>query len=184
MFAPEKISIYSDNDMEQYIKRTKKGLQPQDSPRAAIQRIRSIVGVFRYMQEPEIAKIFKDEKVRIGIVIDGIDKNVPKTPRIEGSTTYAPWKTQGLGARWDTYMDKTFNLAKDKGTRFVEDNIKRLKEEYTSQKARDAAKDDPKKTPKERNDIVEWAKLRGDIDSIITKLEAEWNKAKGWKKPW
>ncbi|KAF1840458.1 uncharacterized protein K460DRAFT_296911 [Cucurbitaria berberidis CBS 394.84] len=159
MFGTE--PIYNDDDMEKYIKRTVKNVQPQDSPRVAIQRIRSVVGAFKYMQEKEVVKIFKDEKVRIGVVIDGIDKNLPKTPRVSGTKKYTPWKTLGLGAKWD-----------------------RLKDEYTSQKAKDAAKDDDKKTPKERNEIAEWAKLREDIEKIIPKLEAEWNKAKGWTKPW
>ncbi|PVH90436.1 hypothetical protein DM02DRAFT_22311 [Periconia macrospinosa] len=176
--------IYNDDNMEKYIKRTMKGVQPQDSPREAIHRIRSVVGAFRYTQEKEVAKIFKDEKVRIGIVIDGIDKNLPKTPRMAGTTKYTPWKTLGLGAKWDVYMDGVFKTAKDKGAKFVEDNIKRLKDEYTSQRAKDAAKDDPKKTPKERNEIAEWAKLREDVEKIIPKLEVEWNKAKGWNKPW
>jgi hypothetical protein len=92
MFDPEK-SIYEENDMAKLIKWSMN--EPQvKNPREAIYRIRSVIrsviGVFKYMQEPEIAKIFKDAKVGIGIVIDGIDKNLPKTPRGEDGITYVP----------------------------------------------------------------------------------------------
>jgi hypothetical protein len=177
-------AILEDNKMQELIKRTRNGVLPQNSPRMAIQHVRTVVGVFKYMQEPVIAKIFKDEKVRMGAMIDGIDKVLPQTPRqilTKDRRTFAPWQTLGLGTMWDDYMDEVFKTAKDKGTSFVEDNIKLLKEEYTSQIAKDRAKVDPSKTPAE---IAEWAQLRSDIDGYIVKLEAEWNNVKNWAKPW
>jgi hypothetical protein len=81
-------------------------------------------------------------------------------------------------------MDQVFKTAKDKGTSFVDDNIKLLKAEYTSQSAKDKAKDDPSKTNAERNEIAEWAQLRMEMDGYIVKLEAEWKKVKNWVKPW
>lgn len=155
-----------------------------NGPRDAIYRIRCVIGVFKYMQEPEIAKIFKDEKIRIGIVIDGIDKNLPKTPRIENGVTYTPWKTLGLGAKWDTYMDEVFKTAKTKGTKFVEENIQRLKNEYTTQKAKDAAKDDTKKKDKDRQSIAQFRKAREDVEKILVDLEKTWSESKNWNKPW
>lgn len=146
------IDIYTNVDMVKLIERKEQGKKPQDAPRESIQRIRSVIGVFHYMQEKEVAKIFKDEKVRIGMVIDGIDKSLAKTPRqvTRGNKrTFAPWTPLDLGPKWDAYMDDVFKAAKDKGTKFVEDNIKRLKDEYTSQKAKDGAIDDPKKSDQE-----------------------------------
>ncbi|EAT80133.1 hypothetical protein SNOG_12320 [Parastagonospora nodorum SN15] len=157
MFDPKK-SICQENDMVKLIKWSMN--EPQiNSPREAIYRIRSVIGVFKYMQEPEIAKIFKDEKVGIGIAIDGIDKNLPKTPRGEDGITYVPWTTLGLGAN-------------------------ALKDEYTTQKAKDAAKDDTKKKDNDRKNIAEFRKAREDIEKILVDLEKTWSESKNWNKPW
>lgn len=170
-----------------YITRKKNGTQPQDAPRIAIQYLRSVVGVFHYMQDEKVAQIFKDQKVRIGTVIDGIDNSLAATPKKitkKTTRTFEPWTPLGLGEKWDDYMDGVFTQAKDKGIKFVEDNLERLKDQYISQKAKDAAKDDPKKSNRERNEIAEWARLRENIEDMISKLEADWNKAKKWEKPW
>ena len=66
----------------------------QNAPRIAIQYLRNVVGVFKYMQEPKIEAIFVKEKKRMRDVIDGIDKTLPNHPVqiTRGSTrTYAPW---------------------------------------------------------------------------------------------
>jgi hypothetical protein len=82
-------------------------------------------------------------------------------------------------------MDGVFETAKNKGTNFVKDNLKRLNEEYTSPGAIARAKLDPSiKDQKKRDEIAEWAKLRSDIAGYIAKLEAEWDSIKDWKKPW
>jgi hypothetical protein len=189
MFSPIN-QIYDDGSMLKFIQRTDPGFPGPTGPHKAITIIRSVVGVFNYMQEPEIKQIFVNEKTRIGSVIDGIDKNLAKTPRkvkighSNDYRTFAPWQPLSLGKKWDAYMDDVFKVAKDKGTKFVEDNIKRLKEEYSSTKAKNAAKDDPKKDKDERNEIAEWAKLREDAERKIQHLEDAWNKAKDWKRPW
>jgi len=159
--------------MKDNIERTRPNVDASNAPRMAIQSIRSVIGVFKYMQEPKVAEIFKAEKKRIGAVIEGIDKNLPKTPRMVSDRTYKPWKTLGLGAKWDSYMDEVFLNASTKGTKFVNDNIESLKAEYTSQAAKDKEKDNPG-----------WAELRKDIESYIQALEKEWEKSKDWKKPW
>lgn len=174
--------------MQELISRTRPKVPVQNAPRIAIQYLRNVVGVFKYMQEPKIEAIFVKEKKRMRDVIDGIDKTLPNHPVqiTRGSTrTYAPWQPQGLGVRWDTYMDGVFETAKKKGTDFVKDNLKRLNEEYTSPGAIARAKLDPSiKDQKKIDEITEWAKLRSDIAGYIAKLEAEWDSIKDWKKPW
>jgi hypothetical protein len=180
------IAIRTEENMKELIERTKPNVDKQNLPRMAIQNLRS-VGVFKYMQLTKVAKIFKDEKIRMGAIIDGIDRVLPQTPRriVRGDArTFAPWQTLGLGTMWNDYMDGVFTTAKDKGTSFMDDNIKLLKKEYTSQDAKDKAVDDPKKTQAERLEIAEWAQLRLDIDGYIVKLEAEWDTVKNWAKPW
>jgi hypothetical protein len=183
MFDPDR-QIYDADTMKKMIKRTNKPDPIPDQPREAIQRIRSVIGAFKYMQEDEIKKIFVAEKTRIGAVLDGLDKSLPSHPRVIGTKKFTPWKTLGMGAKWNKYMDDVFENAKKKGAKFVDDNIKLLKDEYQSNDAKDRAKDNAKKTQKERNEIKEWAKLRQDIDDMIPKLEQAWKDAKDWKKPW
>ena len=65
--------IYVDDKMNKLILRTKPNTPPENAPRIAIQNLRAVVGVFKYMQEPKIEAIFKKEKIRMGAVIDGID---------------------------------------------------------------------------------------------------------------
>jgi hypothetical protein len=185
MFAPMELQIYDDEDMKKYITRKMPKTSDVDAANKAITRIRSVIGAFHYLKEKEIADILKKEKVRVGLVLDGIDKELPKNPRKDGNNAaYKPWKTLGLGAKWNTYMDGVYKTAKDKGTKFVDENIKRLKDEYESKKAKDDAKDDDNKSKDERNKIKEWAKLREDVEKSIKELEKQWKEAKDWAKPW
>jgi hypothetical protein len=182
-------AIIKDDTMLELIERRRDKVLPERAPRMAIQSLRSVVGVFKYMQEPEVARIFRDEKVRIGAMIDGIDRTLPQNPRqIDGRPgglrTFTPWQTLGLGAKWDTYMNDVFATARDKGISFLDDNIQRLNAEYTSQAARDKAIDDPSKSAAERAEIAAWAALRRDIAGYITALETEWANVRNWARPW
>lgn len=179
--------IYKDTKIKELIFRTRTDVLADQAPRIAIQNLRAVVGVFKYMQEPKIAAIFKKEKIRMGAVIDGIDRELPNHPieiKKPPARIFTPWQTLGLGAEWDTYMDATFAEAKNKATTLMEVNLKRLHEEYTSDDAKEKAKDDPNLDASKRNEIAEWAQLRSDIEGYITKLEAEWEAVKDWKKPW
>jgi hypothetical protein len=174
--------MHRDKKMQQLISRTTPKTPVQNAPRIAIQYLRNVVGVFKCMQEPKIEAIFVKEKQRMRHVIDGIDKTLPNHPVqiTRGNTrTYAPWQPQDLGVRWDTFMDGVFETAKNKGTDFVKDNLKRLNDEYTSPDAIARAKlDSSIKDQKRIDEIAEWAKLRSDIAGYIAKLEAEWDSIK------
>jgi hypothetical protein len=117
--------IIQDSKMKELIERTRKKVDPSQAPRMAVQNLRSVVGVFNYMQEPEVAQIFKDKEIRIGTVIDGIERDLPQTPRQitgRGAKTFTPWQTLGLGVWWDTYMYEVFATVRDKGISFMDDN--------------------------------------------------------------
>lgn len=185
--------IFDDDETRKLIDRTapltkrRANLTPRDLPFVAIQRLRAVLGVFKYMQDGPVAKIFRDEKTRIGAVLEGIDNNLSNYPIFitsRNSRTFAPWQPVGLGPKWDTYMDSVFQRAKDKGITFMDVNIKRFRAEYMNQAARDKGKDDKNKSDKERNEAAEWEKLRQEIERSITSLEAEWNRSKNWAKPW
>jgi hypothetical protein len=81
------------------------------------------------------------------MALTGLFLKIPRQVTRNNARTFTPLQTLGLGSMWDDYMDKVFKTAKDKGTSFIDDNIKLLKEEYPSQDAKDKAKDDPQKDP-------------------------------------
>jgi hypothetical protein len=98
-------AIITDDKMMGHIKRTEPRYLGLNGPNKAIVDLRSVVDVFSHMQEPETARIFKNEKIRIGSIIDGIDKTLgrfPREPRLKGSIvlgTYAPWQPLHLGPK-------------------------------------------------------------------------------------
>jgi len=87
--------IYSDTDMQQLIKRESKKTEfsteakkrvlkwpvPHDQPRVAIQRMRSVVGAFRYLKEDEVNEIFIKQVVRIGAQLEIMEQALSKHPR-------------------------------------------------------------------------------------------------------
>jgi hypothetical protein len=180
--------IYTAKKMKALIERTNTDFSAAEAPRRAIYYMRGVMGVFKYMQDSDVRRIFRDEKIRIGAVIDGIDKSLHQTPRVvsspRGARTFTPWKKLGLGAKWDEYMNDVFKKAKDKGLKFIEDNLELLEDEYISQIALDKAKDDTSKSQAERQAIAEWAQLRSDIASSIATFKAEWYTVPDWVRPW
>ncbi|KAF2180484.1 hypothetical protein K469DRAFT_753193 [Zopfia rhizophila CBS 207.26] len=123
MFDP-KDPIYNDSEMKDMIEgkhKDKKYGTALEQPREAIQRLRAVVGAFKYMQESKIKEIFVEEKNRIGKMIGNLDTALPNNPRkIKGGRnsnerTYKPWKALHLEDKWAKYMDNTFEAAKDKG---------------------------------------------------------------------
>jgi hypothetical protein len=182
------IAIHTPEKMKALIERTNTEVSAAEAPRKAIYYMRGVMGVFKYMQDSDVRRIFRDEKIRIGAVLDGIDKSLPQTPRVvsspRGARTFTPWQTLGLGAKWDDYMNAVFKTAKDKGLRFIEENLELLEDEYISQIALDKAKDDISKSQAERQAIAEWAQLRSDIAGSIATFKAEWYSVPDWVRPW
>jgi hypothetical protein len=67
-------------------------------------------------------------------------------------------------------MDGVFATAGDMDPSFIDYHTQRLRDVSSSQTARDQAKYDPWKTFMERNEIVEWARLRSNIEAYIPPL--------------
>jgi hypothetical protein len=81
-------------------------------------------------------------------------------------------------------MNEVFTAAKAKGTKFVNDNITLLKQEFTSDVAKERTEDVDSLSDAERDEIAEWGKLRSEVEGYITNLEAEWNSVPDWVRPW
>jgi hypothetical protein len=162
---------------------------PSDQAITLIKYVREMIGVFIYMQEDDVAEIFAIEKHRMGAIIGAIDKELHKTPRkkLDPTTnkliTYNSWQEQGLGDRWNSYMDDSFERAKKRGTDYVKVNLDKLGQEWNSQKKRDEFKIDRKDDAKRKAEKRELEKTHRQILNLLEKTRKEWDKVKDWKKP-
>jgi hypothetical protein len=193
------IVIYKDATMDTLIQRTNKEKKagkvkypdPYEQPRVAIQRLRSTVGAFLYLKEDKVNEIFIAQVDRIGAQLEALEQALAKNPRKtkagrgKGSTevTFDAWKPMDLRSKWFKYMDSVYESANDKGVKFMEDNIKRLKAEYNDAKKITQADVDKENNPDEKKKKAAEKTLRDDMSGYITKLEAAWLKAKDWPKP-
>jgi hypothetical protein len=98
--------------------------------------------------------------------------------------TYTSWIPQGLGEKWDTYMDKVFERAKKRATNFMDTHIKDLKTEWDSQKKKDEFKVDANDDQKKKDKKKAKEDAHENAISLIEKVQNEWNKVKDWKNPW
>ncbi|KAF2241817.1 hypothetical protein BU26DRAFT_585367 [Trematosphaeria pertusa] len=164
-------------------------LKPNEQARIVVQRLRQMIGTLQYMQDKEVKAIWVKEKNRMGAIIKFIDENLPKTPRvIKGrgtpERTLGSWKPQDLGDKWDKYMDKVFDKAKERATDLVEGNLEDLKKEWDSQKKRGEYKADANDDQKKKDEKKALEKIHKDVLDIIKKCSDAWDKVKDWKNPW
>jgi hypothetical protein len=176
----------------QTTEKTYASLSHRDQSRIAIQKLRPMIGAFKYMQEKKIAKIFADQKNRIGAMIGHIDRNLHKTPRkfLPGRNSVRkeivigrPWQAQGLEDKWNAYMDNVFAVAKQRATDFMELHLKSLKTEWESTKKTNEFKDDVKDNQAKKDKKKELQQTQEDMLALIKKTRDEWEKVKDWKKP-
>lgn len=154
-----------------------------DDIRIAVQRVRAVIGMYKYMTEPAIKKYFTEEVTRMGEQIGKIDAALVSHPRkiTRGIIrTYDPWQKLGLEAEWKTYVDAKFVQAKQKADDFGAKWVKKLKEKKCSAAEKKKAKNNPKDTQAERQKKVDLQ----DIQFTIDKLETEWKKIPNWTRPW
>lgn len=156
--------------------------------RLAVQYLRAVIGVFKYMQEDEVAEIFAKEKNRMGDIIGYLDKEVAKIPRQVVNqygikVTYKPWVEDGLKIKWHKYMDEVFERAKDKGETFMNTWLDALDLEWNSQKKKDEFKINPKDDRATRDKKAQIEKDYRAMLGLLRKTRTEWGNVKDWKKP-
>lgn len=151
--------------------------------RIAVQRVRAVIGMYKYMVEPDIKKYFGEEVKRMGKQMGLIDSTLPSNPRqiTRGDIrTYDPWQKLGLEAEWKSFADAKFVQAKKKADDFGKKWVKKLKDKKCSSTERAKVKPDPKDTQVQLQKKEEMK----DIQFTVDKLEAEWKKVPSWTKPW
>jgi len=193
--------IFDQIDMSNMIKRQHKNAKygkPHEQPRAAIQRMRLVVGTYLYMRETEVNKIFVDQVNRIGNQLENLENALarnPKTVTRKGSTPNAQgviedrvvvfknWPILQLKEKWFKYMNQVYTNANNKGKEFMKENLKQLKAEYNDAKLIKQEDVDKQGDHKKQEEMKLEKQLREDMKKYIAKLEAEWNKANHWSQP-
>ncbi|USP75705.1 hypothetical protein yc1106_02979 [Curvularia clavata] len=160
-----------------------KNVNEFDQARVAVRRMRFVVGIFIYMQDPTVADIFAKEKKRKGKIIGHIGKELPNTPKKVGKDSYTAWQPQDLEKRWDEYMDDVFDKAKSTAVESMNLNIKLIKDEWDSNKKAKEFKSAANDSKAEKDQKKALEDMYKDMSSIIKKLEDEWEKVKNWRKP-
>jgi hypothetical protein len=184
--------IFDDKIMETLITRkqkvTKYG-QPNDQPRIAIQKLRSVVGAFIYMTDDRVNTIFINQVNRIGQQLENLELALNKNPRKvkkrndDREVQLDPWKHLDLRKKWFEYMDDVYENANKKGREFMEKNIKRLKDEYNDAKMLKQSDIDKEKDSKKQNEMKDQKALRETMKIYVDNLDKEWTKRKDWPKP-
>ncbi|OAG02084.1 uncharacterized protein CC84DRAFT_1252184 [Paraphaeosphaeria sporulosa] len=168
-----------------------------DDSRAAYLQLKWIYGARRYLKHPDIKKIFKIQKERIGGVLDALDTEMENHPKETKKGTQDAWKRQGLKKLWDEYMDMRFEMAKERSVNDMDTYIRLLENVWLpkSGEGKDTKKDPKgkgkgkgkgKATSGKAHDDVNLEKDRTVFFAQIKELEKKWliEKAEPWNAPW
>ena len=139
-----------------------------DNAKSALNDLKYLMGARKYMRSPGIARIFKEQKVRMGDIIGKIDVELAKNPKNWGTFGKQPaWKPQQLEKFWDEYMDERFFIANQRTNHDMDTYLTLLDRIWTVPT-----------TAADQN--------RKDFYALIKKVKQEWanEKRAAWKKPW
>jgi hypothetical protein len=126
------------------------------------------------MQDEKIAKIFADQKNRMGAIIGHVDQELHKTPRAyglpSGDVEAPPWQEQKLEEKWNAYMEQVFAVAKQRATDYMELHLGSLKGEWNSEKMNNEFKADDQATKDKKKELK---KIQEQIIALIKKTNEE-----------
>lgn len=137
--------------------------------RAALVKLKLILGARLYHKSPKIEAIFKKQKERIGDVLDALDTELERNPKEKGGVRFHAWKRQGLKAYWDQYMDEKFEIAKRRSERDMNMYLDMLKKYWHPKQGT---------TANDKDLIIFWSQIK--------RLDTAWEKEKleSWEAPW
>jgi hypothetical protein len=171
-----KIGVYEERKKIKEIEGASTGKAPNkikhpaeiDTAKEALLDLKYLIGARKYMRNPAIAAIFRDQKVRIGDILDKLDTELPKHARQHKTLgTLEAWKPQQLKKFWDQYMDERFNVAVLRTNHDMDTYLALLRKEWA--------------VPANNPDQSQRA-----FFGLIKKIELEWKKEKAikWTAPW
>ena len=159
-------NINADETMKQYM---------EADPDRAVRNLKDVMSAMKYMQDPTIKERLIKEKKRVAARLKELDEDkMPKLVRHTGDEKWSTWKSQGLEAKWNTFIKERATNAKDKAVKYLDDNIKDLRESYVTSTNKEQAKG-PSEAARQLKTIIEK----------IEKLDAEWKRYKpnSWTNP-
>lgn len=121
--------------------------------------VKALLGAQKYMKNPIIKQFFIDQKQRIGVALDEVDRALPNYPPATGHTA---WQQQGLLNLWDTYMDQAFAEAVSRTERTMDQMLNALEARWI--------RSHPAQNP-----------LKAQIKKLRTQWR--WEKRSGWHQP-
>lgn len=136
-----------------------------------LERLRLALGAQKYLTEAEVKDTFKNQKTRMGSILDKLDKEMENHPRevvnatTGVTTTYHPWKRQELLTEWNTFMDSKWKGATEKHEKVMDKWTKALNENHCQ------------KTSKKSKDDKEFC-------DRLKELENQYKKTSAFTKPW
>jgi hypothetical protein len=139
-----------------------------DKAKEALLDLKYLIGARKYMRNPAIAAIFKEQKVRMGNILGKLDTELPKHAREHNTFgTLDTWKPQQLKKFWDQYMDERFNIAVLRTNHDMDTYLALLRKEWA--------------VPANHPDQSQRA-----FFGLIKKIELEWKREKAikWTAPW
>ncbi|CAI6330997.1 unnamed protein product [Periconia digitata] len=104
-----------------------------------LERMRLLIGARTYLLSPKVSTIFKDQKERMGEIIDKLDSEMENHPYVGtdaagNPVTYKAWKKQGLLDEWNKHMDKKWDDATAKFKKTIDKFGKELKKVHCEKK--------------------------------------------------
>jgi hypothetical protein len=140
-----------------------------DDARKALLKLKWLMGAREYLKVPNVAAILKNQKNRIGDILDELDTEMEKHQLDKGRSggILDAWKKQDLKAKWDNYMNYKFNLAKSRCTHDMDKFLPMLERQWA-----------PKSQQLNNDQVVLFAQIK--------KFKAAWaaEKANRWDAPW
>ncbi|KAL9617420.1 MAG: hypothetical protein Q9160_007777 [Pyrenula sp. 1 TL-2023] len=126
LFNDGSAMIFDQNKMKTW-------LPDKDGRYEVLIRLRRVLGAQKYLNEPDIIKIFKNQKTRMGDILDKLDTAMNTHPRkikddTTGAvtTTYNVWEKQDLLAEWNAHMDEKWKQATAKQKKVMDTYLQKL----------------------------------------------------------
>jgi hypothetical protein len=167
----------------------------KEEPRQAIQRLRNVLGVRKYLDQAKVRTAMRDVKVRLQDRFNAIEAALalPVNRRtiaaqngrrpVQGRT-FDTWKPVGLGNLWHTYMNTKWAEAKREHEMFLQKWHQKIYETYCTpalkKNSKDASKDTLQVLLRKRN--------TREACPALDAFRKEWNNSKNtptaFSQPW
>lgn len=136
-----------------------------------LERMRLQLGARRYLTETKVKDIFKNQKTRMGTILDELDTNMANHARVVTDpttgtkTTYTAWTKQNLLTEWNTFIDTKWTDAVAKHKKVMDKYINALDDKH--------CQSSPKMSTSDK-----------EFCSRLRKLQTQYSTATALDKPW